>query len=73
MNDLISTIEDTKNGHLTASMYGKNAQLFMNPPHIICFSNAQCPVELMSGDRWILYEIDSKSKKLINNFYARMN
>ena len=34
------------------------ANLFMDPPNIIIFSNQSCPIKLMSEDRWKCYEID---------------
>jgi RNA helicase len=63
--DLISVIEDIKNGFLTSSMYGKYQCLIMDSPHVIVFSNATCPEDKMSVDRWDMWEIDADTKKLI--------
>lgn len=52
---LIASIEDLKNGFLVSSMYGKTAKLMMEPPHIIIFSNALCPQQSLSTDRWHRY------------------
>jgi len=55
---VISALEDLKNGFVVSSMYGKNAQLVMNPPHVVVFSNMSAPLDSMSSDRWDEREID---------------
>jgi hypothetical protein len=55
---LISSCEDLKNGYVVSSMYGKNDSLILDPPHIIIFSNKECPRQLMSEDRWKVYHIN---------------
>ena len=57
LNALISTVEDIKNGYVVSSMYGKYQDLFMEPPHIVIFSNDRAPVLSLSNDRWSLYKI----------------
>jgi len=65
MLSLFSLLEDLKNGFVVSSMYGKNRQLFMGPPHVIVFTNQACPVDRLSNDRWQEYFIDNK-KRLID-------
>lgn len=65
LSSVISVIEDIKNGFVVSSMYGKHASLLMDPPHIICFSNTKCPLELMSYDRWEPYLIEKVNKTAI--------
>lgn len=60
MHAVYSLIEDLKNGFVVSSMYGKNAKLIMNPPHVIVFSNMPCPRQALSADRWIEYKICDK-------------
>lgn len=63
--DVISVIEDIKNGFIVSSMYGKYATLLMLPPHIIIFSNKHCPIASLSLDRWMSFSIEDK--KLTKN------
>lgn len=56
--DIISVIEDIKNGFVVSSMYGKHEQLMFKPPHIVVFSNMQCPPGSLSIDRVKEYLID---------------
>lgn len=65
MSSLFSSIEEIKNGFLVSSMYGKNKQLFMDPPHVIVFTNQQCPRGKLSIDRWTEYYID-QDKQLVD-------
>lgn len=64
---LLSSIEDIKNGFVVSSMYGKHQSLMMDPPHILVFSNIECPVSMMSDDRWKIYSI-TPYKTLRNHF-----
>nr|UOF80150.1 rep protein [Cressdnaviricota sp.] len=57
LDDVLSCLEDLKNGYVVSFMYGKYQELMIEPPHIIVFSNISCPVEKMSQDRWLDYEI----------------
>ena len=70
MNSVISILEDLKNGFVVSSMYGKNAQILMDPPHVVVFSNRICPVDKMSSDRWIQVEInENKEPQVMKNGY----
>lgn len=53
INNILSAVEDLKNGFLTSNFYGNSSQLMMEPPHIIVFSNMDCPTEKLSSDRWV--------------------
>jgi hypothetical protein len=66
LNDLISVLEDLKNGFIVSSMYGKYQSLMMDPPHIVVFSNQYAPVTMMSQDRWTTFTI-SNNKELTKN------
>ena len=66
--DLLSVLEDVKTGLVTNAMYGSGATLLMEPPTIIVSSNYILNYELLSGDRWQVYEIlhiKKKNKKKI--------
>lgn len=63
MADLISALEEIKGGWVSSAMYGKHQELFMQPPHVICFSNQQPPRAMMSLDRWKVFTV--KDKKLV--------
>ncbi len=58
MQDLISALEELKNGWVTTAMYGKHQELMMQPPHVLVFSNQSPPIHMMSEDRWKVYLID---------------
>jgi hypothetical protein len=62
MSSLITLLEDLKNGFISGVMYGKYKSFMMSPPHIVIFSNMKCPTDMMSSDRWVLKEIDRKTK-----------
>lgn len=55
--DIISAIEDLKNGFIVSSMYGKYANLMMAPPHIILFTNFEIDTDMMSIDRWKVFAV----------------
>lgn len=63
MNDILSTIEDIKNGYIVSSFYGNYQKLVMNPPVVIIMSNARCPVNKLSKDRWECYVIKDRDLK----------
>ena len=65
MQDLISAIEEVKNGWVVSAMHGKCHELLMEPPHVIVFSNMPPPFSLMSADRWKVYKIDTMFKTLV--------
>jgi len=57
MEDILSAVEALKNGFVQDHMYGKDNELFMMPPHVICFSNAPPPYLKLSLDRWTTFTI----------------
>lgn len=65
MASLMSALEDLKNGFVVSSMYGQNQSILLDPPHIIVFSNQECPYKMMSLDRWEIYGI-THNKELYN-------
>lgn len=52
MKSVLSVIEDIKNGYVKSGMYGESRSLFITPPHVLVFSNMECPVKNLSTDRW---------------------
>jgi len=65
--DLLSVLEDLKSGLVTNAMYGSGKTLIMEPPHIIVSSNYILEYNLLSEDRWQVYEILPSNKlKSIN-------
>lgn len=64
IHSLMSALEDLKNGYLVSSMYGKNETLLLDPPHIVVFSNKDCPVSMLTNDRWKQYAIIPPKKQL---------
>ena len=62
LTDILSVIEDIKDGFVTSSMYGGDKQLMMSPPTVIVFSNIRLPYNSLSEDRWDLYTIHSDLK-----------
>ena len=62
LTDILSVIEDIKDGFVTSSMYGDDKQLMMSPPTVIVFSNIRLPYNSLSEDRWDLYTIHSDLK-----------
>lgn len=69
MLSLFSLLEDLKNGFLVSSMYGKNKQLFMSPPHVVVFTNQNCPTDKLSIDRWEEYFIDHRKRLIEAEIY----
>ena len=55
--ELFSALEEIKNGWVESPMYGKNAELLMEPPHIFIFSNELPNLTFASMDRWRIYEL----------------
>lgn len=60
---VLSLVEDLKNGYLVSSMYGKAQLLMMAPPHVIIFSNSECPLGALSRDRWVWYTLHNNELK----------
>lgn len=63
MNDILSTVEDIKNGYVVSSFYGNYQKLVMNPPAVLIMSNVRCPVNKLSADRWQCYIIKNRELK----------
>jgi hypothetical protein len=55
--DLLSVIEEVKNGHVMSSIYGKGGILMIPPPHIFIFSNEALNYQSLSKDRWEVYTL----------------
>ena len=58
--DLLSVLEDLKSGLVTNAMYGSGKTLIMEPPHIVVSSNYSLDYNLLSEDRWDVFEIHNK-------------
>lgn len=63
VNSIISALEDCLNGFLSSSYYGESKTLLMEPPHVVVFSNQQCPYDKMSSDRWKAFWLIDKELK----------
>lgn len=59
-SEMICVIEDLKNGFLSGSMYGKEAELIMDCPTVVIMSNCPPPWTSMTGDRFRCFQIESK-------------
>jgi hypothetical protein len=57
VEDLLSVIEEIKNGFITSPMYGRSGALMMKPPFVFVFSNQHLPYGMLSKDRWECYSI----------------
>jgi hypothetical protein len=55
--DLMASLENVIDGMIISPMYGKAAKLLMEPPHILITSNYLLDYELLSMDRWKVYEL----------------
>lgn len=73
LEDLITVLEDLKNGFLVSCMYGKYQSLMMDPPHVVVFSNVFAPFNMMSADRWRAYKIDRFTKDLLEEPHGRIH
>lgn len=58
IEDIVSAIEEVKNGSVRSAMYGANDKIFMDPPHVFIFSNQYPPFEHCSGDRWKCFRVE---------------
>lgn len=69
VNNIITAVEDIVNGFVVGNFYGKHSVMMCEPPHVVIFSNKECPEEKLSGDRWrIFYIVD---KKLLESKYGQ--
>ena len=57
MRDIYSTIEEIKNGFIQGCMYGKFTVNMMMPPHVFIMANELPNVDLLSLDRWEVYNV----------------
>lgn len=64
--DLLSVLEDLKSGLVTNAMYGSGKTLIMEPPHIVVSSNYNLDYNLLSEDRWDVFEIQNKKLSKID-------
>lgn len=57
-NDLYSSIESIKNGHIFNGKFTTGVA-YMNPPHVVCFANFEPDFKKLSLDRWAVCRITS--------------
>ena len=57
IKDCMCVIESLKNGVVQNVMYGKDEEMYMESPHVVCFANYPPPREMLSGDRWRVFHI----------------
>jgi hypothetical protein len=60
--DIFSCLEELKSGLVCSSMYGQKRDILIDPPNIIIFANGLMPKDLLSLDRWEIYEMNQKSE-----------
>ena len=72
--DLLSAVEDLKNGLITSSMYGEGKTMLMDIPHVIISSNYIFDITLVSEDRWKILSIteDKKTKDITQSVKRKM-
>ena len=76
--DLISAIEEIKNGFVSSAMYGSTSDLIFDPPHVIISSNYCLEYENCSEDRWKIYRIKKdrslgRENQILNELKAKEN
>ena len=64
LHSLYSAIETVKGGYAFDDRYNFRDKLF-NPPNIFVFSNCLPDSEMLTKDRWILWDVCPKTNKLI--------
>lgn len=52
MSNMLSVLEDIKNGCVSSAMYGKYRTLICAPCHVFVFSNTVAPCRMLTRDRW---------------------
>lgn len=60
-SSMYNFIESLKNGVLTCAMYAQFKQRIFRTPHVIVFSNALPQLNAMTGDRWMVYELQRRT------------
>ena len=71
VSDLISALEEIKDGMVSSGMYGKTQELFMECPHLWVFANCKAPRSMMSRDRWHEWTIDEDMRLI--PYYAAVS
>lgn len=61
-----NVVEMIKNGMINSQFYGKQQSCLNDIPHIIICGNHRLPLSEWSVDRWQVYRIDNKTKKLVD-------
>lgn len=75
--NILSALEDIKNGCVSSSMYGRYRTMLCAPCHVFVFSNNAAPSHMLTKDRWcecVLtenYELKAKTESLNNFFIGR--
>lgn len=65
MSDLISALEEIKNGWITSAMYGKYQELMMEPPHVLVFANFSPEIDCLTADKLVQYDVNPLLKTLV--------
>lgn len=60
ISNLVTVVENLKNGFLVSNFYGKYASLIMDPPYVLIFSNKPCLKTELNKDRWRRFYINKK-------------
>lgn len=64
LRELISAVEQIKNGFVISSLYGRAAEMYLPPPHIFIFSNSDAPFRYFTSDRLVAFYIEDKFERL---------
>ena len=64
--ELFSALEEIKDGWVESPMYGKAAELLMEPPHIWIFSNELPNINCCSLDRWRVWHLYESGKRWVD-------
>ena len=62
--EIFDTIEEIKRGFVISCFHGKLQQLYMQRPHIVCFTNEFPDLSYLSMDMWYIYTISTSGKRL---------
>ena len=73
--DLFASLEDSINGYVVDTMYGKYNEAIFKPPMVIIFTNFRFGEisKLVSPDRWISFQIDPMDKQLSHIVHTQGN
>ena len=66
--DLFASLEDSINGYVVDTMYGKYNEAIFKPPMVIIFTNFRFSEirNLVSQDRWISFALEPYTKELVH-------